>query len=419
MGLLDDAERSLLEVMSVFVDGWTIEAAGQVADLQEQAALELSEALARHSLIYMDGGSSSRSRMLETIRAFVAEQLAARADESEIRRRHADYYRTFAERADPALRGAEHGQSLERLEAETGNLAAAVGWYLGHDRGLLPHLLRVLWPFWFLRDPMSEARTWIDRLLPTAGSFAPQARAELLWTAAVSAVEVGDDTTALAAHQQLAALQEVIGDPFLHAVSQLAISWAIPITGDFDSALRAASVALEELHSQDEPLWTALAAGTVGSMQTTAGLCDDALSNLREVRELGDRLNSAWLAAWSRGLLGTVAALQGRLDQARELLDDALTRSMEAHSTGSVALCLMAFARLALAEGNPERAALLAGAAGGLRRRVGLQAWPMLRKGEAELIARIRQALGPDRFSKITADGSRLSKQQVVEVIGH
>ena len=79
--------------------------------------------------------------MLETIRAFVAEQLAARPDESQIRRRHADYYRAFAERADPALRGADHGQCLERLEAEAGNLAAAVGWYLSHDRGLLPHLL--------------------------------------------------------------------------------------------------------------------------------------------------------------------------------------------------------------------------------------------------------------------------------------
>jgi tetratricopeptide (TPR) repeat protein len=355
--------------------------------------------------------------MLETIRAYVAEQLAARPDESQIRRRHADYYRTFAEQADPALRGDEHARCLERLEAETGNLAATVAWYMGHDRGLLPHLLRVLWPFWFLRDPMSEARTWIDRLLPAASSLAPQARAELLWTATVNAVEVGDDATALASCQQLSALQEVIDDPFLHAVSQLARAWAGPLTGDFDGAMRIASVALEELRRQDEPLWTALAAGTLGSMETTTGRYDDALSDLQEVRELGDRLDSPWLAAWSRGLLGTVAARQGRLDQARELLDDALSRSEEAESTGSVALCLMAFARLELAAGDSERAALLAGAAGGLRRRVALQAWPMLRRGEAELIAQIRAALGPDRFSKITAVGSGLSKQQAVEAI--
>jgi predicted ATPase len=414
VSLLDDAERSLLEVTSVFVDGWTIEAATQVADLKEDAALELSEALARHSLIYVDGGSSSRSRMLETIRAFVAEQLAARPDESQIRRRHADYYRTLAEHADPVLRRAEHGQCLEQLEAEAGNLAAAVSWYLGHDRGLLPHLLRVLWPFWFLRDPMIEARTWIGQLLPTAGSLTPQAQTELLWTAAVRAVEVGDDTTALAAGQQLATLQEVTGDPFLHAVSQLAIAWAAPITGDLDNAMRAASSALDELRRQDEPLWTALAAGTLGSMQTTAGQCDDALDNLREVRDLADRLDSAWLAAWSLAQLGTVAIMQDRLDQARDLLGQALTRSVQAHSTGSLTLCLMAFARLALAQGDPERAALLAGAAAGLRQRAGLRVWPMLRQGETDLITRIRQAQDPDRFSKVTAAGSRFSKQQAV-----
>ena len=70
--------------------------------------------------------------------------------------------------------------------------------------------------------------------------------------------------------------------------------------------------------------------------------------------------------------MGTVAILQDRLDQARELLDEALTQSAGADSTGSMGLCLMAFARLALAEGDPERAALLAGAAGGLRQRAGL-----------------------------------------------
>jgi tetratricopeptide (TPR) repeat protein len=292
-----------------------------------------------------------------------------------------------------------------------------VRWYLGHDRGPLPHLLRVLWPFWFLRDPLTEARTWIGELLPAAGSLGPQARAELIWAAAVNALEVGDDSTALAARQQLAALRDVIHDPFLHAVAQLAIAWATPLTGDYGGALLAASAALDELHGQDEPLWTALAAGTLGSLETSAGRYDDAIPNLRQVRELGDRSGSAWLAAWSRVQLGTVAVLQGQLDQARRLLDDALTRSVQAHSTRSLTLCLIAFARLALAEADPEQAALLAGAADGLQRRVGLRAWPMQRQGEADLTGQIRQAQDPDRYSKMTAAGSRLSQQRAVAAI--
>jgi hypothetical protein len=52
--LLDDPERSLLQVAAVFIGGWTIQAAAEVAGLDEDRALELSEALARHSLVYLD-----------------------------------------------------------------------------------------------------------------------------------------------------------------------------------------------------------------------------------------------------------------------------------------------------------------------------------------------------------------------------
>ncbi len=54
LDLLEEAERSLLEIVAVFVDGWTAEAAAQVAGLDEDRALELTEALARHSLIDLD-----------------------------------------------------------------------------------------------------------------------------------------------------------------------------------------------------------------------------------------------------------------------------------------------------------------------------------------------------------------------------
>ena len=81
VGLLADAERSLLEAVAVFAEGWTIQAAAQVAGLDEDRALELSEALARHSLVYVDStGPGPRSRMLETVRGFMAERLAGRPD---------------------------------------------------------------------------------------------------------------------------------------------------------------------------------------------------------------------------------------------------------------------------------------------------------------------------------------------------
>ena len=167
VGLLTDAERSLLEVAAVFTDGWTVQAAAPVAGLEEDRVLELSEALARHSLVY--AGSTelgSRTRMLETIRVFVAERLAARADAAEVGRRHAGFYRELAEQADRPLRGPDRSEWLERLRAEAGNLAAAVRWYLAHDPGPLPHLFRVLWLFWTVQDLEREAWSWVEQLLP-------------------------------------------------------------------------------------------------------------------------------------------------------------------------------------------------------------------------------------------------------------
>jgi hypothetical protein len=63
---------------------------------------------------------------------------------------------------------------------------------------------------------------------------------------------------------------------------------------------------------------------------------------------------------------------------------------------------------------HPPRAALLVGAAEGLRRRVGLRAWPSHRRGEAELVAKVRQALGADRFDQVFNAGSRLNRRQAV-----
>jgi hypothetical protein len=415
VGLLDDAERSLLEIMAIFTGGWTVESAAEVAGLEEDRALDLIEALARHSLVQLDrAGHGPRPRMLETIREFVAERLGARPDVTEVARRHASYYRALAERADRPLRGVGQGEWAERLQAEAGNLAAAVRWYLAHDREPLPHLLRVLWLFWELRDDLGEVRSWVGQLLPTADTLDPQARAELLWTAAVTAVEVGDDPAALSARQRLGALLDGIDDPFLRALCQLALAWTSTIGEDLDGALQEASASLAGLRGQDAPVWTASAGLTTGLVEMTVGRCDDALGHLTEVRDLAQRSDNPWIAAMSQVGLGTLALVRGRAEEARALLDEALGLSLAARSTRSVTLCLAALARWALVAGDPERAALVAGAAEGLRRRAGLRTWPMLRQGEAELVAQVRQALGADHFDQVSATGARLTQRDAV-----
>jgi predicted ATPase len=418
VGLLADSERSLLEVAAVFVEGWTIQAVAQVAGLDEDRVLDLSEALARHSLVYLDSTQlGPRARMLETVREFVAERLAARLDAAEVGRRHAGYYRALAEQADRPLRSPSDSEWLERLRAEAGNLAAGVRWYLAHDPLPLPHLFRVLWLFWTQEDLEHEAWSWAQQLLPAAGTLNAQAQAELAWVAAVLAVDVGDDAEALAGRQHLAPLFPGMSDPFLHAIAHLAMAWSLPIAGDFAGALREAAASLAELEPQDEPVFSAMAAFTAGSLQMALGQYDAALRHLNETRDLAERVGGDWPAAGARVLLGILAILQGKLDEARALLAEALDLSLAARSTPFVTLCLAGYAQLALAEGDPDRAALLEGAAGGLRRRVRQPAWPHLRRVEAELLALLRQTMGDSRFDQAHSAGSRLTQRDAVAIV--
>ena len=243
------------------------------------------------------------------------------------------------------------------------------------------------------------------------------ARAELTVAAAVTAVNTGDDTSALAAGQRLAPLLAGISDPFLHAVSKLVLAWTLPITGDFDEALQEVTAALEELRGQDEPVYTAIAAFTAASLDTALGRYDDALGHLRESRDLTERAGGDWLTASSRATQGILDALRGRPDEARAPLDEALELSLAARNIPFVALCLTGYAQLALADGDPERAARLEGAAEGLRRRAGLRAWPLTRRVEAELVDQVRDRLGAGRFEQAFSAGSALTQRQVVAIV--
>src|SRR5215207_612495 len=417
VGLLDEAERAMLSTLAVFVDGWTIEAATRVGGFSEDKTLDLIEALARQSLVHVEATAHEpRFRMLETVREYVAEQSATNPDLADVQRRHASFFRDLAERADRPLRGLAQSEWTERLQVEAGNLGAAIHWFLAHDIEPLPHLLRVLWLSWVMRDHLVEIRSWINELTPAVTSLDDHAQAELFWSAAVTAVQLGDDEAALSARGRLEPLLGTFDDPFLEAVAHMAIAWILPIVGDFDGMLREASLCLEQLRDQDEPFWNAIAISTLGEAEVAIGRLDDALPHLRQVREMSEQFDNAWLGvSWSQ--LATLAIMQGRLEDARALLNDGLTASLEAGSTVGLTLCLAAFARLAFVAGIPDRAAVTFGAAEGLRRRVGVRVWPSLRRGEAELVEQLKHALGADRFEEAFTTGSALSRHEAVTMV--
>jgi predicted ATPase len=285
VGLLDDDEQQMLATLSVFVEGWTVEAATHVSDLPEARTLDLLDQLSGHSLVTIDvTDAGPRFRMLGSVQELAAERLAARADRTDVERRHAEYFRALVENADwPGERQAEWA---DQWRTEEENLRVAIRWFCTHDIAPLPHMFRILWLFGQMRGRMPEGRAWIHEAQRRADALDDRARAELLFTSAITAVEVGDDDSALAAVDGLRRLEGHIDDPYLESAAQLAISWIVPIVGDFDGALQAASAALHGFRHQNEP-FLAFAVLTVGGLEMALGRTEAARAHLEEVAELG------------------------------------------------------------------------------------------------------------------------------------
>ena len=184
-----------------------------------------------------------------------------------------------------------------------------------------------------------------------------RAQAEVLFTAAVTAAEVGDDDSALAAVEEINRLEGRIDDPYLESTLQLAVSWTLPIVDDFDGALRAASTALAGFRQQNDP-FVAFAALTVGMLEMTLGRDDTARDYLTEVNELGGQFGNNWLQSSARTQLATLAVRTGQLDDARALLAKSVDAIEDAPlSTLTVTFALVAFAQLAVAEADTRGAA--------------------------------------------------------------
>jgi predicted ATPase len=416
LALLDDDERRMLAALSIFADGWTVAAAVSVAGLSEDRTLERLDALAGHSLVSVEAlDVEPRFRMLASIRELAAERLAAGDDQTAVERRHATYFGALVGNADwPQERQAEWAA---RMRAEEGNLRVAIRWFLVHDIAPLPHVFRILWLFWQMRDRMPEGRAWIQELELRSDELDDRGRVELSLISAVTAVEVGDDAAALTTLERIRRLEGRIHDPHLESAAHLAVSWVLPLVNDFEGALRAAATARDGFRERNEPFlgWAAL---TVGLLEGTLGRHEAALASLTEASELGRRFGNHWLKASARTQLAALAVRAGRLDDARAHLVGSVPASGESElGIQPLTFSLVAGARLALAEGDARRAALSLGAADGLRQRAGLRAWPSMRSDEAELVARVARGLEPGLFKDAFAVGAELGRRDAVALV--
>jgi predicted ATPase/class 3 adenylate cyclase len=462
--LLNVRERSLLQGLSVFAGGWTLEAAEMVctSDGTEQwEVLDLLDSLANKSLVQVDErGDGTRYRLLETVRQYAWEHLEARGDRAATQRCHLAWCEALAEEAEPHLTGPAQGAWLGRLDAEHDNLRAALDWSLG---GGMPvgglQLAGLLWRFWLGRGYLSEGRRWLEAALLAAHDVPASLKARAFLGAGVLAYEQDDYVQARARYEVALAMYHDFGDQHGAAfvLSNLGkVAWML---GAAEEARSRYDESLQLARALQDQGATARALGNLGNLAYQAGYCERARAHFEEClaifRQVGDQQgianavnNLAMVAleqrdfATARGWLeenltlareqgapsavalalinlGEVASDQGDYARARMHYLESLPLWQMLGAKGRIAGCLEGLARLdalehAAEDGIALRATRLCGAAEALRDVIRAPLSPADRPTYEATLAALRATLGEERFAAARLAGRELSLEQAV-----
>jgi predicted ATPase/class 3 adenylate cyclase/DNA-binding CsgD family transcriptional regulator len=220
--LLDAAEQRLFQRLSVFVGGCrlsAVEAVSEALGEERGKALAGVALLIDKSLVQQSEQEDEEPRlvMLETIREYGLEALAACGEIEATWQAHANYYLELAEEAEPELGGPQQAVWLERLERENDNLRAALRWSLerGEVRRSIEMALRLggaLGRFWEVRGHWSEGWNFLERALAGGKGVAVPVQVKALKAAAHLAWDQGDSDRAEALSEECLARCREIGD---------------------------------------------------------------------------------------------------------------------------------------------------------------------------------------------------------------
>ena len=402
--LLDESEQHLFRRIAVFVGGCTLEAIEAVCGEPGDAipsVMDGVESLIDKNLLQQTAQEEEepRLRMLETIREYALEMLAASGEMATARQSHATYYLTLAEEAARGYNSPQLAEWLERLEQEHDNLRTTMEWSLdpiqsGSHIEMAYRLGGALKEFWYVRGFHSEARAFLERVLArsevvsaslqrmtldVAASFAYERddydRAETLWHESLAiyrklddirgiasslkgigetAQKKGDNNTAILRLEESFTLYKKIGDPESIAWSLFFLADGVSGQGDYRRGYTLFEESLtifRELRNKrgiasclcQSALWLFFSAQ--GDQETIDKRLEGSLTIFKE---LGDKVGMAfycWVKGWA-------AFKQGDTAMAHNLIERALKLSRETESRRPICATLAFLGRIKAQQGD-------------------------------------------------------------------
>jgi predicted ATPase len=408
--LLDEPERTLLARLSVCLGGAALDTAEAVGAVDGDLDVpEVLSSLVGHSLVTPSdsGEGEPRFRMLEVVRAFAAERLCERGEESTTRERWARHLATVSAAAGIGLSGPDRDVWRARLDAETADLQEAVRWAVATDRAELAVALAApLARWWWSRGLLTQMAGLADTTaaLPSAVALSPTAAGLLQWARGSMRIALGRGDEAAALLEGVVADARTRDDPWLLGHGLVALAMTRPPEDPALPGLLADAVAA--LRRSGDTWSVAFALVPHGDAALVAGDLTAAVRAHEEALDLARALGDDHLIATLLDQLALDAILTGDVAAARERLTGAAALHRAIGDQEGLAYCLDGLAGVALLSGDARTAAWLCGAADAVRASIGVAVWPMLRSLVTQLAAGIRAALGEDEDRRAGAAGA-------------
>jgi serine/threonine-protein kinase PknK len=464
--LLDAPEQGLLRKLSVFHEGWTLEAVEQICYAEDGrwCAVDQLESLVEKGLVRVIG-SGERYALLETIRAFAAEQLHAGGEVDSARDAHAAFYLDFARGIDADIQGEKQADGMRRGRVEHANTLAALQWLLARARAGVPGALEsgmlmcghLCW-YWHIVGLHLVGREMADALLAmAAGSGPSRGRALTQWTGGMVLTVTGEMDRAISRWKGMLDDARAVGDPAIAAHAQMGLGYAYLGVGRLDDAREQLEAAIPASERGGYEFTNGLARTINGMRMFAGGDLPGGIAMIESARRIQIRLGDfegggialSFLASmtFAKGELeealdlyreaetsfsvigdkpelgrvqcemGYAALAASRLDDARRMFQRALHTYEEVGSPRGSGQALLGLAATEAAAGNSAKAVSIGAAAEVMCKRAGIVVEHPMAPGVAERIDALRASIPKQQLDELVAAGSGLTPSGVMAMV--
>jgi predicted ATPase/DNA-binding SARP family transcriptional activator len=329
--LLDVDEKKLLARLSVFMGGWTLEAAEQVC-IREGGGLNVLDVLSDlidKSLVIMDGSTGeAHYHFLETTRQYALEKLLASGEDEIFRDQHLAYFRGLAEKGNSEISGPHQAEVIDRLDAELDNFRAALGWCVSNGYiGAALQMLGALGWAWDMRGYYNEVRSWFDkiRVLGECANY-PEVYARLLNHLGRFAADFDRRPDADSILEESRAIWLRLGSRGEQGLADVLCFLGMDAQhkGNLDQAESLYKKSLAVAQKCNHQRIIAGSMCFLGQIEQQRGQTESAHSLYKQSLELSRRTGDLLLISISGGNLGDLFLEQGNYEKARLLFDQAV-----------------------------------------------------------------------------------------------